>query len=136
MGRGVGQNEESEKTMKGNAIWYQGIRTDEGVAVVVKRPDETGEKLGPARSLRLVNHSPDGFEWGYAGSGPAQLALAILLDFTGNEELAVARYQTFKQVCIAQAPEKGWMLSGEILGQWLDGKLTHGQFSEQWRIAT
>lgn len=26
----------------------------------------------------LANHSPDGFAWGYPGSGPAQLALAIL----------------------------------------------------------
>lgn len=120
--------------MIGNAIWYQGIRKMDGLAVVVKRPNETGEQLRAARSLRLVNHSPDGFEWGYAGSGPAQLALAILLDFTGNEELALARYQTFKQVCIAQAPEMGWMLSGEILGQWLDGKMTHGEFGERWRM--
>jgi len=29
----------------------------------------------------LWNHSPDGFEWGYGGSGPAQLALAIYQDF-------------------------------------------------------
>lgn len=28
--------------------------------------------------LNEVNHSPDGFEWGYAGSGPAQSAYAIL----------------------------------------------------------
>jgi uncharacterized protein (DUF2249 family) len=28
----------------------------------------------------LYNHSPNGFEWGYGGSGPAQLALAILAD--------------------------------------------------------
>lgn len=33
--------------------------------------------LGP--SLAVRNHSPSGFEWGYAGSGPAQSALAILI---------------------------------------------------------
>lgn len=33
-------------------------------------------------SLKVVNHSPTGFSWGYPGSGPAQLALAILLQFT------------------------------------------------------
>src|SRR5262245_22144387 len=30
--------------------------------------------------LELRNHSPTGFEWGYGGSGPAQLALALLVD--------------------------------------------------------
>lgn len=37
---------------------------------------------GRALPLRLGvrNHSPTGFSWGYNGSGPAQLALAILCD--------------------------------------------------------
>jgi len=35
-------------------------------------------KLSPR--LGVINHSPDGFSWGYSGSGPAQLALAILCD--------------------------------------------------------
>src|SRR5204863_5783137 len=38
-----------------------------------------GALLRPGRSQRVINHSPDGFAWGYGGSGPAQLALAILL---------------------------------------------------------
>jgi hypothetical protein len=38
-----------------------------------------GVKLDPKPSQKLRNHSPDGFAWGYPGSGPAQLALAILL---------------------------------------------------------
>lgn len=29
-------------------------------------------------------HSPDGFEMGYGGSGPSDLALTILLDFFGG----------------------------------------------------
>ena len=33
-----------------------------------------GRRLNPR--LDLWNHSPTGFEWGYSGSGPAQLALA------------------------------------------------------------
>lgn len=47
-------------------------------------------------SLKVVNHSPTGFNWGYCGSGPAQLALAILLDYTGDPEAALASYQGFK----------------------------------------
>jgi hypothetical protein len=42
--------------------------------------------------LDLWNHSPTGFEFGYGGSGPAQLALAILADCCGDE-LAVTYHQ-------------------------------------------
>jgi len=45
-------------------------------------------KLTPERSLELADHSPSGFEWGYGGSGPAQLALALLLDYTDDKAFA------------------------------------------------
>jgi hypothetical protein len=50
--------------------------------------------LRPRRDL--FNHSPTGFEWGYGGSGPAQLALAILADALGDDERAVRLHQRFK----------------------------------------
>lgn len=34
---------------------------------------------------RVVRHSPDGFAWGYGGSGPAELALNIIVDALGDE---------------------------------------------------
>ena len=36
------------------------------------------EELSPQRSQQLVYRSPDGFNGGYGGSGPAQLTLALL----------------------------------------------------------
>jgi hypothetical protein len=54
-----------------------------------------GELLSPARSQAIRNHSPNGFAWGYGGSGPSQLALAILLEFA-DEEFAKEHYQQFK----------------------------------------
>jgi len=60
-----------------------------------------GEPLDPAPSQKVWNHSPDGFNWGYTGSGPAQLSLAILLRHTGYEELAVRAHQFFKRDMIA-----------------------------------
>ena len=51
--------------------------------------------------LDLFNHSPDGFEIGYSGSGPAQLSLAILADHLGDDELAVRLHQEFKRHTIA-----------------------------------
>lgn len=44
--------------------------------------------------LNLRNHSPTGLSWGFAGSGCAQLALAILCDVYGDEK-ALRYYQQF-----------------------------------------
>lgn len=51
--------------------------------------------------LDLAEHSPDGFAWGYSGSGPSQLALALLADASGNDEWALAHYQRFKGAFVA-----------------------------------
>lgn len=68
---------------------------------------ETTYHLPIALSLEVRTHSPDGFGWGYAGSGPAQLALAILLDHfdhkVGARALAAKLYQKFKFKFIAPA---------------------------------
>ena len=63
-----------------------------------------GDWLNPALSQKICNHSPDGFNWGYAGSGPAQLALAILLEYW-PVKAAVTYYQIFKFTFIATLPQ-------------------------------
>jgi hypothetical protein len=63
-----------------------------------------GKELEPDKSQRIYNHSPDGFNWGYGGSGPAQLALAILLETCTKEE-ALKHYQDFKWAVIAELPQ-------------------------------
>lgn len=63
-----------------------------------------GEPLDPSRSQSIINHSPDGFSWGYAGSGPAQLALALLLEFA-DEDFARRYHQEFKTDVIAKLPD-------------------------------
>jgi hypothetical protein len=55
--------------------------------------------LNPRLDLRC--HSPSGCAWGYAGSGPAQLSLALVADATGDDELALNIYQAFKDRAIA-----------------------------------
>ena len=60
-----------------------------------------GVVLSPEASLKVRNHSPTGFSWGYNGSGPAQLALALLLQAGVAEERAVQLYQKFKEERIA-----------------------------------
>lgn len=60
-----------------------------------------GLLVHPRQSQRVMNHSPDGFEWGYGGSGPAQLALAILLTAGVGALEAVTLHQDFKRAVIA-----------------------------------
>jgi len=77
--------------------------------------------LDPAPSQSLHNHSPAGFQWSYGGSGPAQLALAILLDFTGDEHLALSHYQEFKWAHVAPLPEgcEPWEICGRQIEDFL-----------------
>ena len=64
---------------------------------VIELTDESyTTQLSLEKSLKVVNHSPDGFQWGYPGSGPAQLAAAILNEITGDPELTREYYQFFK----------------------------------------
>lgn len=69
-----------------------------------------GVELHPARSLKVRNHSPTGFSWGYGGSGPAQLALAILLEYF-PEAVALHSYQDFKFGTIARLPQNDFVLN-------------------------
>ena len=70
-----------------------------------------GRRLNPR--MDLWNHSPDGFEWGYSGSGPAQLALALLADHCGDDERALNWYHRFKWAVIAELPHREWILTSE-----------------------
>lgn len=85
---------------------YAGRR--EGYAVIVT---VDGRRLNPR--LDLWNHSPTGFEWGYGGSGPAQLALAILADHCRNDEQALNFYQRLKWAVIAELPHRSWTLTSQ-----------------------
>ena len=69
--------------------------------------------------LDLRDHSPTGFEWGYGGSGPSQLALAVLVEVTGDEGYACARYMDFTDGIIASLPFAGWSLSAETVTEWV-----------------
>lgn len=68
--------------------------------------------------LDVVNHSPTGFEWGYGGSGPAQLALALLMDVMGDRQFALAHYHDFKFSIIARLPRVGWKLPLDQIIAW------------------
>jgi hypothetical protein len=59
----------------------------------------------------LANHSPTGFSWGYRGSGPAQLALAICADML-DDKRALRVYQDVKEEVVAARPDHERLLAG------------------------
>lgn len=66
-----------------------------------------------------VYHSPTGMNWGYGGSGPADLARSILADYLGFVP-AMAIYQDFKWQFVARVPEAyGWRITGQMIEDWL-----------------
>jgi hypothetical protein len=86
----------------------------------------------------VVRHSPTGFEWGYSGSGPADLALSIVchaLDLRGDGRWAsrLVRsdgrglfieppYQRFKEEQIASLDRREpWSIDATDVLDWLEG---------------
>ena len=91
---------------------YRGIPLVACETYVYVRPSNSDICNDLAPRLDLVNHSPDGFGWGYAGSGPAQLSLALLADALEDDERALKLYQPFKGAYVAGLPpEKVWLIS-------------------------
>lgn len=57
-----------------------------------KRVWINGDELLLEDSLGHIRHSPDGFSWGFGGSGPHQLAYAILLKCAPEDPLKAKEY--------------------------------------------
>lgn len=110
---------------------YTGRRLPDGTtSVVVAEHLEHG-----TRGYSLPHHpkhSPDGFNWGYGGSGPSELARCILIDHCGlREEAAVVHpdwntlaevessYQEFKAEMIVPMEGDTWEITTEEIMTWL-----------------
>jgi hypothetical protein len=87
----------------------------------------TGESEPLDLRLDLRVHSPTGFSWGYHGSGPAQLALAILAHATGDDRPALIWYQSFKRHYVANWPQgQPWRMDRAEVLAWVE---THARIS-------
>ena len=62
---------------------FKGTSQDQPFSHEVVIVDTNGRtaRLPPERSQAVKNHSPDGFNWGYWGSGNEAVALAYYQDF-------------------------------------------------------
>lgn len=89
-----------------------------------------GRRLGSAEDLsgvevtvnnrplrHQVRHSSTGFEFGYGGSGPADLALSILWNFLGKEPSRIL-YMDFKTRFVARWKDK-WEITGQQIKDWI-----------------
>lgn len=95
---------------------YSGTRQPNGTTCV----SVNGRPL-EARA-ELMRGSATTFDWGYEGGGaPAQLALAILADYLGDEK-AKRYYAHFLRSVIRGLPAHGWILTGAEI----DGALPAG----------
>jgi Family of unknown function (DUF6166) len=83
---------------------YQGKRTIDGLVVTVDgRP--LSERYDVKRFTRY------GFEWTYEGDSPQQLALAILVDYLGDNERAIRLSEPFMKEVVANF-DNDWQLAG------------------------
>jgi len=99
------------------------------------------DTYGHAAPLRMPvidgfqRHSPTGFSWGHGGSGPADLALAILhrsmLYMTGSriraDDYALRYHQSLKWDVIAHMDHSAFTLSVRQVMSWLDTRVVKVQ---------
>lgn len=94
---------------------YRGDRTIDGIVVTVD-----DKPLDERRDIKTI--SDDGFEWGFEGPAPEQLALAILADHFGDAERALRFYEAIAREIVANfANEWVWTTADideaiEVLG--------------------
>lgn len=105
---------------------YRARDTD---VIVVKRTPAGVEawihRGGGRPSLRLPHvghHSPMGFEYGYEGSGPADLAWSILAVCT-HAETAQELHQLFKRDRVARETADRWMVRVRAVREWIGDAL-------------
>ena len=83
---------------------YQGKRTIDGLVVTVD-----GAPLGEHDEVKRFTKF--GFEWTYEGDSPRQLALAILVDYLGDNDRAIALCEPFMRQAVANL-DNDWQLTG------------------------
>lgn len=109
---------------------YKGYRMPDGtVRVIVATPDGHSQDLP-----HHVRHSPDGYEWGYLGSGPAELARCLLFDATQDWTVTGVLYQDFKEDVVAcwptqtsyrlgdSRPLRCWALPHSMIMGWVNAR--------------
>ena len=120
---------------KGRAVAYVGKRhkVDTGDPEWGTLEVFVEEEGGKKRRLRhVVHHSPSGMECSFAGSGPADLALSLLVDLLDERPARSGRrvrgeryvrawslHQEFKRDFVQGLPVEGWRLLARDVVDWV-----------------
>lgn len=92
---------------------YRGTRYGQHQLTVTVEQSTPRKPPGPQIALRhLVRHSPTGFQWGYGGSGPSDLARSLLADLFGEPEIHQTLYRAFTGAIIRNLGDT-WTLTEE-----------------------
>lgn len=104
--------------MKSHTVYFgMVIGPNNYVFKLMESADKPAEVTFLDPRLDIANHSPTGFAWGYLGSGPSQLALAILADYF-DDDRALRMYKSFKHRLISRLPMAGcWRIHGNELAR-------------------
>lgn len=101
--------------MRPSHVIYRGERLRHADPLLAGcRVTVNGRRLRPERSQRVWAHTPYGFEWGYRGAGPSQLALALVLDATDSSAIAGLCYGWFRDAVVSQWGDVWAITAGEI----------------------
>jgi hypothetical protein len=99
-------------------------------------PPALQRKVQAQRLEHQVLHSPDGFEWGYSGSGPSDLARSLLFDHMAHETNVPAvagivddTYMGVRDAIVAKLPKAGWALSTPQIESWLEVNWLAGELA-------
>jgi hypothetical protein len=84
---------------------YQGKRTIDGLVVTVD-----GKPL--SEHYEIKRFTKFGFEWTYEGDSPRQLALAVLVDYLGDNDRAIRLSEPFMREVVANL-DNDWQLNGD-----------------------
>lgn len=95
--------------------------------VIILERDEKGNAIVNIPQT-IVSHSPGGFEWGYGGSGPADLALNILYAVTKDKKIAYEYHQEYKWDVISKLPYEGTIITYEEVLDWLSKRVDISNF--------
>jgi hypothetical protein len=99
-------------------VVYVGIRTRAWCHVW--RVGDDG-KWRPLRASKRSPHFPSSqWEWGYGGTGPADLAWSLVFDATADREQTDTVFQRVKWAVVSRLNKAHWILSAEELQEAID----------------
>jgi len=99
-------------------IRYIGVRLELGCRVW--RIAEDGKIRALRQSHRSANFPTDAWEWGYGGTGPANLAWALCFDVCEDKEMSTLCHQGVKWLIVSRLAKDSWMLTSAQITDAMD----------------